>query len=166
MDHRKQSRSTKESDRIKREFHVFTWLNSTDGIHNVSPGVTAVNVDYVLPGFEIKGLEEDMTEIDTYLSQEIDLGHRLIYNSCPKQHRLELDLLLREAREEASSEKNADKPQITKLYETMAEMVNSAETLFRFFFPLDFNHQGLTVQKYWGALHRLLQVCIESRIWP
>ncbi|CZR57820.1 uncharacterized protein PAC_07709 [Phialocephala subalpina] len=34
MDHRRRNKSTKESsDRIKEEFHVFTWLNASNGIH-------------------------------------------------------------------------------------------------------------------------------------
>jgi hypothetical protein len=130
-------------------------MNSNNEMHNVSPGITATNVDYILPGFATQGLEDDLKEMDEYLSTEINLSHRLIYNAAPSNTRLELYELLSGMRKEAVSEEDSTTPQI-KVYEAMVDVVNAAEVLFRFFLPS--NYEGTMVKKYWGAMYRLLQV--------
>ncbi|KAK2624167.1 hypothetical protein QTJ16_006117 [Diplocarpon rosae] len=159
-DHRKYKNKRKDSsDQAKEQFHVFTWINSKNATHSVSPGITATNVDYVLSGFETQGLEDDLTEIDNYLSTEINLGHRLIYNSCPVKTRLELYHVLSLERK-AALEEQSGKLGI-KAYEAIVDVVNAAERLFQFFLPSGF--QGPMVQKYWGGIYRLLKATKSGR---
>ncbi|KAI9053978.1 hypothetical protein LZ554_002922 [Drepanopeziza brunnea f. sp. 'monogermtubi'] len=158
---RHKNRLNNSTERSKEEFHVFTWMNSNNEMHNVSPGITATNVDYILPGFERQGLEDDLKEMDEYLSTEINLSHRLIYNAAPSKTRVELYELLSSMRKEAVSDERSTTPQI-KVYEAMVDVVNAAEVLFRFFLPS--NYEGTMVKKYWGAMYRLLQLSQPGRL--
>ncbi|EKD16183.1 Mg2+ transporter [Drepanopeziza brunnea f. sp. 'multigermtubi' MB_m1] len=158
---RHKNRHKNSSERSKEEFHVFTWMNSNNEMHNVSPGITATNVDYILSGFESQGLEDDLKEMDEYLSTEINLSHRLIYNAAPSKTRVELYELLSSMRKEAVSDERSTTPQI-KVYEAVVDVVNAAEVLFRFFLPS--NYEGTMVNKYWGAVYQLLKLSQSGRL--
>ncbi|KAK6583556.1 hypothetical protein PZA11_003286 [Diplocarpon coronariae] len=153
-DHEKNRKKRRgSSEQHKEQFHVFTWINSKNATHSVSPGITATNVDYILPGFEPQGLEDDLTEIDNYLSTEIHLSHRLIYDSCPVKTRVELYQVLSLERKAALEEKGGTLE--IRAYEAIVDVANAAERLFQFFLPSDF--QGPTVRKYWGGIYRLVK---------
>ncbi|OWP01047.1 hypothetical protein B2J93_6521 [Marssonina coronariae] len=159
-DHEKNRKKRRgSSEQHKEQFHVFTWINSKNATHSVSPGITATNVDYILPGFEPQGLEDDLTEIDNYLSTEIHLSHRLIYDSCPVKTRVELYQVLSLERKAALEEKGGTLE--IRAYEAIVDVANAAERLFQFFLPSDF--QGPTVRKYWGGIYRLVKATKSGR---
>ncbi|XMA10295.1 hypothetical protein WAI453_003086 [Rhynchosporium graminicola] len=159
-DQRRSSRSKKQSiDQSKEEFRVFTWINSRNASRDVGSPVTAVNVDYVLTGFESQGVDDDLAEIDTYLSSKTDISHRLTYNRCQStqsSERSELYVLLSGLKPDALS---AEETVITT-YENLVGVLNAAELLFRFFLPP--GSQAPTTSKYWGALSMLLKSITDA----
>ncbi|KAL2066725.1 hypothetical protein VTL71DRAFT_2797 [Oculimacula yallundae] len=154
-DHRRSTTSRNQSkDQPKEEFHVFTWINSRNQSRDAGSGISSVNVDYVVTGFESKGVDDDLAEIDNYLSTETSLSHRLTYNRCPSlatSDRSKLYSLMSDLKLDAlSSEANT-----ISRYQFLVGVLNAAELLFRFFLPPD--SQAPTTSKYWGALLQLFK---------
>lgn len=148
----KKSRTT-PMNQFKEEFHVFAWLNSRNGSQHHSLDASAVNVNYLLSGFESQGVQDDLAEIDNYLTKETTLNHRLIYNRAPGlENRADIYRRLSELKPDAESTEE----HIIARYETSAGIVNAAELLYRFFLPSDY--QAPTIAKFWGTFARLFRV--------
>lgn len=133
-------------------FHVLTWLNTAQ--INQSGRISNVNVQQ---------LEEDLEDMDYFLSHKTTLVERIAYKECPQVSRLKVySLLEQEERtlvESAAKEQKQDerKPHI---YELRVDIVNAAESIFQFFLPSLF--EGPTVLKYWGVIHQFLVVSHEA----
>lgn len=135
---RRAAKAERSPDRAKAGFHVFTWLNPGDESDNLGPSMT---VNYVLPDFENrKGLEDDLKEVDIYLSQETNLKDRLMYKCCHSKDRIELYKLLAQERKEATSGEGTNQNQL-RSYETMVDILNAAELLFNSFCLQNFRDQ-------------------------
>jgi hypothetical protein len=135
------------SDQTAEDFHVFTWLNlqatSKPQLGNVLLTVNELQ------------LEEDLAEMDNFLSRQRSSNVRAAYLECPDRNRQELfNILAEERREIGVSDGKALKK--LKKYEDRADLVNAAEMMFQFFLPSRSN--GPTVGKYWGAVFRLIVV--------
>lgn len=100
-------------------------------------------------------LEEDLGEIDRFLTRRTSLADQLSYRACPRATRQGVyDTLAKDTASITDAFWKDDK--VRKTYETKVELVNAADLLFRFFLPSRF--KGPTVGKYWGALDRVLKV--------
>ena len=159
-DHRRpKTSSNRSSDRVKEGFHAFAWLNAYNESYSASPDPPTVSESYISPAVENKKLDEDLKEIDDFLGHKTNLNDRLTYKDCPSRNRTELYRLLSKERKEVTAGNDTNQTQ-RKRYETKVDILNAAESLFQFFLPS--NYQGPTVQKYWGALYRLLEACVSE----
>ncbi|KAL5326226.1 hypothetical protein ACEPPN_007364 [Leptodophora sp. 'Broadleaf-Isolate-01'] len=151
-DHRKRDKSTDQpKNQSKEDFHVFTWLNSRNENNNGSPDISTINVDYPTSSVNRQGLNDDLAEIDTYLSKETSLNHRLKYNRFQvlnANRRAIYDELSKLRPDAASTEEH-----IIARYETLVGIMNAAELLYSFFLPP--GSSGPTTDKYWGPLFSL-----------
>jgi hypothetical protein len=132
-------------------FHVFTWLNAGKVDHGTRP--SSVNEDQ---------LKEDLENMDRFLSRKTSLGERIAYKECPQISRFEVYALLESEANSMSGptdQKNDDRKR--RIFEHRVDVVNAAEVIFQFFFPSTF--EGPTVLKYWGAIHRILEVRLHTR---
>ncbi|KAK0122467.1 hypothetical protein ONS95_010699 [Cadophora gregata] len=158
-DHRRPNNSqSAPSNPSNEEFHVFTWLNSRSGGQNSSRDTSAGNVNFILAGFEEQGLQDDMTEIDNYLTKETSLNHRLIYNRSPESNnRSDIYRRLSELKPDATS---TEEHMIAR-YESSVGILNAAELLYRFFLPSEY--EAPTIPKFWGTFARLIKSMPESK---
>jgi hypothetical protein len=114
-------------------------LSSTpdQGTDNDDVGGSNIATSFTLDEMNLRA---DLKELHRFLQRQTSFEDRVAYKECPQQSRNDIYALLRKV-----------------------EVVNKAETVFRFFLPSDF--KGRTVGKFWGALHRLLVVSIwRSRL--
>jgi hypothetical protein len=160
-DHRR-SKPDVSADRVKNGFHIFNWINAPDGSGNASPAPPTVNVNQASPNVEGQELEEDLKEIDDFLRHKTNLNDRLTYRGCPLSQRIAVYKLLATERSELTTGNDIDitNQNRRKRYETKVDILNAAELILQFFLPP--NSQSITEQKYWGALYRLLGVCISE----
>jgi hypothetical protein len=163
-DHRR-SKPDISADRVNDGFHVFTWINAPDGSRFSSPGPPAVNVNQGSPNVEDQELEEDLKEIDDFLRLKTNLNDRLTYRACPLSQRIAVYKLLAKERNELTTGNDTDitNQDRRKRYETKVDILNAAELILQFFLPPQ--SQSITAQKYWGALYRLLGVCISEQLF-
>ncbi|RFU26987.1 hypothetical protein B7463_g9343, partial [Scytalidium lignicola] len=146
--------TSKQSSRgPKEEFHIFSSLNGNNRyIASLDPPSMTINSGS--PDMDTEELCEDLKEIDEFLTNKTNLNDRLVYKNCPTRDRIELYKFLSKQRKEVTEGKDIDRG-LQKRYETMVDILNAAELLFKLFLPPGF--QGPTVGKYWGALYRLLE---------
>jgi hypothetical protein len=163
-DHRR-SKPDVSGDGVKDEFHVFSWISVRDGSRNTSPAPPTVNVNQVPPTVEGQELDEDLKEIDDFLCLKTNLNDRLTYRACPLSQRIAVYKLLATERNELTTGNDTDiaNQDRRKRYETKVDILNAAELILQFFLPP--NSQSITAQKYWGALYRLLGVCISEQLF-
>jgi hypothetical protein len=163
-DHRR-SKPDISGDRVKDEFHVFSWINAPDGSRNTSPAPPTVNVNQESPNAESREVDEDLKEIDDFLRLKTNLNDRLTYRACPLSQRIAVYKLLATERNELTTGNDTDitNQDRRKRYETKVDILNAAELIIQFFLPP--NSQSITAQKYWGALYRLLGVCIPEQLF-
>lgn len=151
-------------DHLDHDFHVFVWLNMCDDNVATKEQVKESRTNTVkLDRIDTGGLqrpveqllEEDLGEIDQFLTRQTSLTDRLSYRACPRVSRMEVYNMLAKHRARITGATGKDH-KFREIYEKEVEVVNAAELLFRFFLPSCF--EGPTVGKYWGALDRLLKV--------
>jgi len=138
------------TDLSNAEFHVFTWLSASQSNHGTK-----------FPIVNGAQLEDDLKEIDYFLSRKISLSERLAYRNCPgTPHSMVFSLLEEEGRAVAASMlKDAKKEERKgKMFERRVDIFNAAEAIFRFFLPLA--SEDPIALKFWGAIYRLLLVSV------
>lgn len=154
----------KLQDHLDHSFHVFVWLNLCDNNVATNEQVEEPRKSTVRPDKTDSGglqrpveqlLEADLGEIDRFLTRRTSLTDRLSYRACPRVSRQEVYDMLTRHRTNITDATGKDH-KLRETYEKEVEVVNAAELLFRFFLPSCF--EGPTVEKYWGALDRLLKV--------
>ena len=143
-------------------FHVLTWLNEvpTTTLSDQSGTPVPINQSDALSAgqsltFDETSLRADLKEMDRFLKRETSFEERLIYNECPQYTRQKVYTMLKEEGKTIAVLIQKDLTR-AKGYEDKVEIFNRAEALFQFFLPSEF--EGRTVEKYWGAVHRLLVV--------
>jgi len=163
-DHRR-SKPDVAVDRVKDGFHVFSWINAPDGSRNTNPGPPTVSVNQESPNLEGQELDQDLKEIDDFLRYKTNLNDRLTYRASPLSQRIAVYKLLAAERNELITGNDTDitNQNRRKRYETKVDILNAAELILQFFLPP--NSQSITAQKYWGALYRLLGVCISEDLF-
>jgi hypothetical protein len=150
-----QSSSTASKVTSGEGFHVFTCLDSygTTG----SAQETRSSKEARIPGTSSANvyLQEDLEEMNHFLGRQINRDERRTYQACPQRKRQEiLDVLAVGTVDAGSSEKSR------KAHQRKIDLFDVAESVFQVFLPLHFD--GPTVGKFWGALHRLLTVSVDS----
>ncbi|KAH8819883.1 hypothetical protein F5884DRAFT_762073 [Xylogone sp. PMI_703] len=150
------------SNQANNDFHVFAPTNggATTASGLKQPGVSINTVTLTADSPDIR---EDLKEIDEFLTNKTNLNDRLMYKKCPSRDRLELYKLVAKERKRLTEGTSIDRSQ-QKRYEAMVDTLNAAELLFKLFLPSDF--QGPTVEKYWGALHQILENVTVSVYYP
>jgi hypothetical protein len=142
------------SETANCSFRVFTWLNKS--FESSRGGVTIIS-----PETQFSEILQDLTEIDDFLEHKTDLNQKLTYRGCPSKSREEVYRLIAEDRRTITDAGVTEYEQTRrKQYETKVDIVNAAESLFQFFLPP--NLKGPTVDKFWGALYRLLEVRVKT----
>jgi hypothetical protein len=155
----KKKKSSRSPEVSKNDFHVFIWLNEySDG--NNSSTTSPIGGMMPMPSpIKTQDLEDDLEEIDTFLSQKTSLNDRITYRSCPFQKRNEVYRLLSKERRDITAATDSSQDQ-REMYENKVDILNAVDLIFQFFFPPKF--QGPTVGKYWGAVFQLLKVCVTG----
>jgi hypothetical protein len=92
--------------------------------------------------------------MDNFLTNETKAQDRKAYQSCAEGTRL---AALRYLEEQTDVGKK--KSSLKRDFEDRVDIFNAADIVFRFFLPME--SDGPTVGKYWGAIHRLVQVSIK-----
>lgn len=150
------------------KFHVFAWLNARRALISIPeensevPNVN-INVDSRRPSVSYKPIfsnmehyiKEDLGEIDHFLTHQVNIVERMMYQKCIPRTRQIIYKLLADESTKLTGGAGKDLS-FQRIYETKIDLVNAAETLFQFFLPSQFD--GPTVQKYWGAIYYLLFV--------
>jgi hypothetical protein len=157
------------SEKPSNNFHVFTWLNEAQpttwranpllsspdqGNGNDDVGGSDIATSFILDEMNLRA---DLKELHRFLQRQTSFEDRVAYQECPQQSRNDIYALLRKEEKELAALTGKEFKR-KKIYEDKVEVVNKAETIFRFFLPSGF--EGRTVGKFWGALHRLLVVSI------
>jgi hypothetical protein len=121
------------------KFHVFGWLGSS---------ITGAR-----GGAHTSELQTQLQEVHDFLSNKSKPSDRTAYQTCPEGSRLDTANYLQQHRTWAEATKDRRRKQ--RLGDRI-DIYNASELICRFFMPLDFG--GPTVGKFWGAVHRLVQV--------
>lgn len=100
---------------------------------------------------EAESLRTQLQEMEDFLGNETNRLDRQAYKNCPEATRSAALTYLEE--QAAAVKKNSH---LKRHFEDRVDVFNAAEVVFRFFLPLDSG--GPTVGKYWGAVHRIVQV--------
>lgn len=137
--------SPTDSDSKDDKFHVFSWLESFTATDDPSSQERA------------KSLQAQLQEMEDFVINETKEIDSKAYQSC--QEATHLDAL---AYLEGLSPAAQKTPRFKRGFEDRVDVFNAAEIVFRFFLPLQ--TVGPTVGKYWGAIHRLLQVSLRSAL--
>ena len=147
---------------LGRSFHVFTWLNEAQSTavttphRSLSPDIQSGGVDADPPFvLDEMSLRADLKEMDRFLKRETSFEERLIYSQCPQSTRQQIYTMLMNEGRTITALTRKDRSR-AKIYEDKVEVFNKAEALFRLFLPSNF--EGRIVEKYWGAVNRLLVV--------
>lgn len=125
------------------KFHVFSWLGSR---MTSTEGEAQPN-----------GLQAQLQEVHDFLTNETKPSDRNAYQTCPEATRLDIIKYLQQHRTWAVASKDRRRKQRVG---DRIDIYNASELVFRFFVPLEFG--GPTVGKFWGAVHRLVQVSLQS----
>lgn len=161
--------SSKEKDSLSNEFHFFTWLNESQPITWPTPQMSNLKDDFEAGGLgsnrsfsvDEESLKADLKEIGRSLKHRTSFEDRLIYKECPQCTRREVYDLLQKDEKEVTALGDKD-PSRRKIFEGKVELLNKAEALFQFFLPSRLESPP-TAEKFWGALHRLLDVSVSSQ---
>lgn len=95
-----------------------------------------------------------------FLRFQTKSAERVAYQNCPRRLRREvLDTL--QAEREKIQASAAGSPNLLKPFHKKAKIFNTADAVFGFFLPCDFD--GPTVGKFWGGLHSLLFVSLTCK---
>ncbi|OIW34428.1 hypothetical protein CONLIGDRAFT_566188 [Coniochaeta ligniaria NRRL 30616] len=127
------------SDPQDDKFHVFSWLESFTATGEASSQE------------QVESLRMQLQEMEDFLRNETNRLDRQAYESCPEATRLAALAYLEE--QSAAVKKNSH---LKRDFEDRVDVLNAAEIVFRFFLPLESG--GPTVGKFWGAIHRIVQV--------
>jgi len=133
------------SDAQGDKFHVFSWLNTFTATGEPSPQEQA------------EFLCMQLQEMEDFLSNDTKQLDQRTYRACPEATRLNALTYLEQ--QYTAVQKNN---RLKRDFEDRVDVFNAAERVFRFFLPLDF--VGPTVPKFWGAIHRLVQVSPQGAI--
>jgi hypothetical protein len=144
--------SNRSEDITKVGFTVFTWLNTSDKY-------TKGGVSITRPETQDGGIDQDLREIDDFLSNKTNLNDRLVYRGCPTKKKNDIyKFILEEKR--ALTDEDTDNTIRLKQYETRVDIINAANSLFQFFLPPD--SKLATVDKFWGALSKVVEVSVAT----
>lgn len=137
--------ATKVENDTGEAWHIFS-LMATDAIQITNASQTSLH-SVSLP-FDARILEEDMNEINLYLSATNKrLGESDAYNKCRPA-------MFQTVKEYANSME--PRPDDSKhVYHHRIQFVKAARDILSFFFPPDVDHA--VIGKYWGAVLRILQ---------
>lgn len=127
------------------KFHVFSWLESFTASGQLSSQEQA------------ESLRMQLQEIEDFLSNETNRLDRQAYKNCPEATHLAALTYLEE--QAATVKRNSH---LKRDFEDRVDVLNAAEIVFRFFLPLE--SEGPTVRKYWGAIHRIVQVSSRDAV--
>ncbi|KAG9229285.1 hypothetical protein BJ875DRAFT_202844 [Amylocarpus encephaloides] len=148
-----------QNDALNRNFHVFAWMNEVQPktwrilshTKDISPNnQTKRNDPFTV---DEMNLRVELKEIDRYLTSQAVFEDRTAYLECDERSRHEIYSTLAMEKEEITALNEKDLTR-SKIYEDKIDVVNKAETVFRFFLPSQF--EGSTIGKFWGALGKLL----------
>lgn len=158
--------TSQDKFRVDNSFHVFTWLNELPPTLG-STEKSASELDDGQPNFDEKGIEADLLESESFLEQ-MKFEQRPTFDEIPQRTRREVYNMLKSYKqrllqvEEAAGESEIHQ-EIRKfgnptraIFEAKVEILNKAETLFRFFLPS--HYEAPTVGKFWGGLCHLFEV--------
>lgn len=160
-----------DTEQLSKNFHVLTWLNEIQSTTLLTPNIhpaSSLSPDNQTSGVNVgrsfildeMSLRADLKEMERFLKRETSFEERLIYNDCPQYSRHDVYMLLKNEGKTIAAATQKD-PKRAKNYEDKVEIFNKAEALFQFFLPPQF--EGRTVNKYWGAVYRLLVVSCSRR---
>ena len=125
-------------------FSVFAWL---DG---------ASNSDTELINSAV--IRDHLEEVDDWLRRMTSFGDAKAYKACGRSSRSSIRLFLEEKGRELEDVKSDRGEGYTNViqhrFEDLIDIFNAAETIFRFFLPVDF--EGPTVGKYWGVIKSII----------
>lgn len=171
-------RPSPKPDNFSDGFYVFTWLNAHPTTIVSSPPVASPPVrchsqshsngsnheDIPTPkarpeiqwNVDMEDMKTDLKEVDEFLNSKSSLSDRVIYQECTLSSRQEvMESLAKTKKKLMDSEKKKSQEKL-KVLENKTTIAVAADLLFQFFLPLGF--EGPTVQKYWGAIDRLIFV--------
>lgn len=112
-------------------------------------------------GVDKSVLNEHLLEVEEFLLSHTNFTDRKAYRSCQTSSRNDVHGTL-ESRGSFLSQSSNCSSQDQLDYEEDVDIFNTADIVFRFFFPAD--AQVATVGKFWGALKFLIGVSVK--IWP
>jgi hypothetical protein len=98
-----------------------------------------------------------LQEMDDFLRNDANRHDRHAYQICPGATRLDALTYLEE--QSLAVKKNSH---LKRDFDDRVDVFNAADIVFRFFLPLE--HVGPTVEKFWGAIRRIVQVIISPNI--
>lgn len=111
-------------------------------------------------GVDESVLNEHLLEIEDFLLNETNFTDRKFYRSCNKSSRSDVHGILEKRGSILSqSPDSSSRDQVD--YEEDVDIFNTADVIFRFFFPAD--AKVATVGKFWGAVKLLIEVSIKAR---
>jgi hypothetical protein len=123
-----------------KAFHIFECLD----------GVRSPNTDSI----DEAALVELLREVDDYLAYSTSFTDRKEYRDCPEATRVSAYAdMEKEGIELAKSKPRA---LVQQNYEDRIDIFNAADLVFSFFLPPSL--EAPTVSKFWGAIHRVVQV--------
>ena len=124
-------------------FSVFAWIDGAS-----KSDIELINSDVI---------RDHLEEVDDWLRRMTSFGDAKAYKACSRSSRSSVRLFLQEKGRELEDVKsnrggniNADQ----LYFEDLIDIFNAADTIFRFFLPVDF--EGPTVGKYWGAINSII----------
>lgn len=137
------------SDTEQDKFHVFSWLESFTVVADAHSQEQA------------RLVRTHLQEMHDFLDKETNSSDRKAYRSCPEAKKLDTFTYLEKYSVLVAATKK--KTQQKRELEDRIDIFNAAEVIFRFFLPLQF--EGPTVGKFWGAVHRLVQMPKQTRAY-
>lgn len=106
-------------------------------------------------GVDTSILNEHLLEVEDFLLNQTNFTDRKAYRGCnPSSRKIVYGILQKRGSILSQSSDSSDKVQID--YEEDVEIFNTADVIFRFFFPA--NTIVATVGKFWGAVKLLIEV--------
>lgn len=126
-------------------FHVFTWLDSVQLASGSKSAGQAI-------------VQQHLGEVDGYLVSSTKLHEKSAYKRCNLSTRQIVHSRLEEQGQTIGNSEDEGK---IKDYSQRVDIYNAAELVFHFFLP-DWADQDVpTVGKFWGAILRLVEVCLR-----
>lgn len=103
-------------------------------------------------------LNEHLLEVEDFLLNQTNFTDRKAYRSCNPSSRTNVHGILEKRGSILSqSQDSSSRDQVD--YEKEVDLFNTADVIFRFFFPAD--TKVATVGKFWGALKFLIEVSVK-----